>query len=380
MANVPDTIQTWQMVQPWTRDKETGEKTPGVLELTSIPAPELAAGEVLVEIAGCGVCHTDLGYFYHGVPTVNKPPLTLGHEISGRVVAGDAGWLGKEVIVPAVMPCNNCPICAAGRGNRCLKQKMPGNSLGVYGGFSSHIPVPAADLCVVPPLAPLPAGGIEGGRSIPLEWLAVVADAVTTPYQAVTRADVQAGDRVVVVGAAGGVGAYVVQVAKAFGAGTVVGVDVHQEKLERSLEYGADFIINATGKSAKDVRNEFRALCKENGLPHNYGWKIFEVTGARGGQEISLALLSFVGKLIWVGFSSNVNEYSLSRLMAFDAEIIGTWGCLPKYYPDALQMVLDGRIQIEPFVETRPMSTIRETFEQAHAGKLTRRVVLTPDF
>ncbi|RLC76370.1 MAG: 6-hydroxycyclohex-1-ene-1-carbonyl-CoA dehydrogenase [Chloroflexi bacterium] len=380
MANVPDTIQTWQMVQPWTRDKETGEKTPGVLELTSIPAPELAEGEVLVEIAGCGVCHTDLGYFYHGVPTVNKPPLTLGHEISGRVVAGDAGWLGKEVIVPAVMPCNNCPICAAGRGNRCLKQKMPGNSLGVYGGFSSHIPVPAADLCVVPPPAPLPAGGIEGGRSIPLEWLAVVADAVTTPYQAVTRADVQAGDRVVVVGAAGGVGAYVVQVAKAFGAGTVVGVDVHQEKLERSLEYGADFIINATGKSAKDVRNEFRALCKENGLPHNYGWKIFEVTGARGGQEISLALLSFVGKLIWVGFSSNVNEYSLSRLMAFDAEIIGTWGCLPKYYPDALQMVLDGRIQIEPFVETRPMSTIRETFERAHAGKLTRRVVLTPDF
>jgi 6-hydroxycyclohex-1-ene-1-carbonyl-CoA dehydrogenase len=128
-----------------------------------------------------------------------------------------------------------------------------------------------------------------------------------------------------------------------------------------------------------EIRNEFRALCKENGLPHNYGWKIFEVTGSKAGQEIALALLSFIGKLIWVGFSTNVNEYSLSRLMAFDAEIIGTWGCLPKYYPAALQMVLDGRIQIEPFVETRPMSTIRETFEEAHAGKLTKRVVLTPD-
>jgi 6-hydroxycyclohex-1-ene-1-carbonyl-CoA dehydrogenase len=208
----------------------------------------------------------------------------------------------------------------------------------------------------------------------------VVADAVTTPYQAVTRADVRAGDRVVVVGAAGGVGTYVVQIAKAFGAGTVVGIDLNQERLERALQFGADYVINSADKGARDVRNEFRALCKEHGLPHNYGWKIFEVTGARAGQEISLALLSFTGKLIWIGFSTNVNEYSLSRLMAFDAEVIGTWGCLPKHYPAALQMVLDGRIQIEAFVEIRPMSTIRETFEEAHGGKLTKRVVLTPDF
>jgi 6-hydroxycyclohex-1-ene-1-carbonyl-CoA dehydrogenase len=369
VSSVPGDIQTWQMVQPWSRDKETGEKTPGKLELTSIPMPELQSGEVLVEIAGCGVCHTDLSYFYYGVPTVNKPPLTLGHEISGRVVAGDSGWIGKEVIVPAVMPCNDCPICAAGRGNRCLAQKMPGNSLGIYGGFSSHIPVPATDLCVV-----------EDRGDIPLERLAVVADAITTPYQAATRADLQEGDLVVVVGATGGIGTYVVQVAKAFGAGTVIGIDLDAKKLERSLKYGADIVINSSNKSAKEMRNEFRDVCKQHGLPHNYGWKIFEATGHSAGQEISLALLSFIGKLIWVGFSTDVNEYSLSRLMAFDAEIIGTWGCLPQHYPPTLQMVLDGRIQIDPFVETRPMSTIQETFEEAHAGKLTKRVVLTPDF
>jgi 6-hydroxycyclohex-1-ene-1-carbonyl-CoA dehydrogenase len=344
-----------------------GEEIPGVLEWTTIPMPELKPGEVLVEIAGCGVCHTDLGYFYYGVPTVREPPLTLGHEISGRVVAGEEEWIGREVIVPAVMPCNACPICAAGRGNRCLAQRMPGNSLGVYGGFSSHIPVPARDLCVVKE---------RGG--VPLEWLAVVADAVTTPYQAAVRADLQAGDRVVVVGAAGGVGTYMVQVARAFGAGTIIGVDVDRERLERSLRYGADYIINSADKSTKEVREEFRALCKEQGLPHNYGWKIFEVTGAKAGQELSLALLSFIGKLIWIGFSTDVNEYSLSRLMAYDAEIIGTWGCLPQHYPLALQMVLDGRIKIEPFVETRPMTSLRETFEEAHAGKLMKRVVLTP--
>jgi 6-hydroxycyclohex-1-ene-1-carbonyl-CoA dehydrogenase len=369
MADVPDVIQTWQMVQPWTKDKETGEKTPGKLEKTTIPVPELQPGEVLVEIAGCGVCHTDLGYFYYGVPTVSKPPLTLGHEISGEVIAGEEGWIGKEVIVPAVMPCNNCPICDAGRGNRCLAQKMPGNSLGIYGGFSSHIPVPAEDLCPV-----------EDRGEMPLEWLAVVADAVTTPYQAAVRANLQEGDRVIITGVTGGVGVYMTQMAKAFGAEAVVGIARNPEKLERALKYGADFVINSTDKSARDIRNEFRALCKENGLPHNYGWKIFEVTGSKAGQDIALTLLSFIGKLVWVGFSTNVNEYSLSRLMAFDAEIIGTWGCLPEYYPKALEMVLSKQIEIEPFVETRPMSTIQETFEEAHEGKLMKRIVLTPDF
>src|SRR3990172_2295604 len=150
MATVPDKILTWQMVQPTSRNKETGEVIPGKIEKAEIPVPALKAGEVLVEIAGCGVCHTDLGYFYDGVPTVSKPPLALGHEIAGTVVAGDAKWVGKEVIVPAVMPDNTCPICAAGRNNRCLAQKMPGNSMGIYGGFSSHIVVPSADLCPVP--------------------------------------------------------------------------------------------------------------------------------------------------------------------------------------------------------------------------------------
>ncbi|MBS3780909.1 MAG: alcohol dehydrogenase catalytic domain-containing protein, partial [Desulfovermiculus sp.] len=86
MGGVPDKIHTWQMVQPTTKDEESGQVTPGKLEKTALDVPELKPGEVLVEVAGCGVCHTDLGYFYDGVPTVNNPPLTLGHEISGTVV------------------------------------------------------------------------------------------------------------------------------------------------------------------------------------------------------------------------------------------------------------------------------------------------------
>lgn len=368
MANVPSKIATWQMVQPTIYNRETKETTPGKLEKTEIPVPELKEGEVLVEVAGCGVCHTDLGYFYDGVPTVSKPPLTLGHEISGTVVAGDAAWIGKEVIIPAVMPCRKCILCKTGRGNRCLDQKMPGNSIGLYGGFSSHIPVPSIDLCEV-----------KNRGNISLSHLAVVADAATTPYQAAKRADLQPGDNVIVVGITGGVGQYMGQTAKALGANTVIGIARHQEKLERALKFGADFVINSSGKDAGAVSKEFRALCKSNGLP-NTGWKIFEVTGAKGGQEIALTLLGFTGKLIVVGFGMAKTEYAIGRLMAFDAEIIGTWGCLPEYYPIVLDMVMNGKINMEAFVETRPMSSIAETFAEAHKTPPMKRIVLTPDF
>ena len=368
MAGIPDKIQTWQMVQPTSRDRETKEVTPGKIEKKEIPVPELKPGEVLVEIAGCGVCHTDLGYFYDGVPTVNKPPLTLGHEISGIVVAGDEEWVGKEVIIPAVMPCRKCILCKTGRGNRCLNQKMPGNSLGMYGGFSSHIPVPSIDLCE-----------IKNRGDIPLEHLAVLADAGTTPYQAAKRADLQPGDNVVVIGIGGGVGQYMGQIVKGLGANIVIGIDITQEKLDRALNYGADFVINSSDKDARAVSGEFKGICKENGLP-SFGWKIFEVTGSKGGQEIGLTLLSFIGKLIIIGFGLGKLEYMVSKLMAFDAEIIGTWGCLPEYYPIVVNMAISGKINIDAFVQTRPMSTIVESFEEAHKVPPDQRIVLTPDF
>jgi 6-hydroxycyclohex-1-ene-1-carbonyl-CoA dehydrogenase len=245
---------------------------------------------------------------------------------------------------------------------------MPGNSIGPYGGFSSHIPVPSIDLCEV-----------KNRGDIPLSHLAVVADAATTPYQAAKRADLQPGDNVVVVGITGGVGQYVGQITKALGAKTVIGIARNQEKLDRSLQYGTDFAINSTGKDAVAVSKEFRAYCKENALP-NFGWKIFEVTGTKPGQEIALALLGFTGKLIVVGFGLAKTEYAIGRLMAFDADVIGTWGCLPEYYPIVLDMVLKGKINMANFVETRPMSTIAETFAEAHKTPPMKRIVLTPDF
>ena len=354
---IPAQIQTWQMAEP------------GKLAKIAIPMPRLSDDEALVEIKACGVCHTDLSYFYHGVPTEQEPPLTLGHEICGVVVAGATELIGKEVIVPGVMPCNDCDICRSGRSNRCLSQKMPGNSLGIYGGFSSHIPVPAADLCL-----------IDDRKDIPLEHLSIVADAVTTPYYAALRGRVQQGDRVVVVGATGALGMFLTQIVKAMGATTVIGIGRNDEKLKLIEKYGADHTVNSTGKSVKDIRGEIKTYAKANNVPSNWGWKIFEVTGVKEGQEIALGLLTFVSTLVVVGYGTDKTEFMLSKLMAYDAEIIGIWGCPPKYYPDALRLCVDGGISLKPFVQVRPLSQIAKVFDEYLHGRIIGRPVLVPDF
>ena len=91
-------------------------------------------------VAGCGICHTDLGFWCEGVPTRKPLPLTLGHEISGTVVEAGEGaqsWLGKTVIIPAVIPCGECAACKDGRGSICPTQIFPGCD--VHGGFADHV-------------------------------------------------------------------------------------------------------------------------------------------------------------------------------------------------------------------------------------------------
>ena len=336
---------------------------------TEFEIGELAADQVVVEVAGCGVCHTDLGYYYDGVRTNQALPLALGHEISGRVVgAGSAAgqWVGRAVIVPAVMPCGTCELCTSGHGTICRAQVMPGND--IQGGFASHIVVPARGLCAVDEQR-LAAAGLQ------LADVSVGADAVTTPYQAVTQAGVEPGDVAIVIGV-GGVGGYAVQIANAFGA-SVVAIDVDPAKLELMSKYGAALTLNAREVTGRDLKKAIEAHAKANGL-RTTRWKIFECSGSGAGQTNAYSLINHGATLAVVGFTMDKVEVRLSNLMAFHARALGNWGCLPEYYPAALDLVLDGRINLANFVERHPLAQINEVFEAAHAHKLTRRAILTP--
>jgi 6-hydroxycyclohex-1-ene-1-carbonyl-CoA dehydrogenase len=328
-----------------------------------------AAGNVLVEVAGCGVCHTDLGYLYDGVRTNQPPPVCLGHEISGRVAKAGAGaeaWAGRAVLVPAVIPCGECDACRRGKGTICPSQKMPGND--IHGGFATHVEVPARGLCPVDEARLAQAG-------LSLAVVAGVADAVTTPYEAVVQAGVGKGQLAIVNGV-GGVGTHCVQVAAAMGA-TVVAVDVDPAKLEAVAAHGAAMTVDVRKSDPKNLKKEIGAFAKAKGLPSRE-WTIFECSGTAAGQAAAFGLLVHGGTLAVVGFTMDKVEIRLSNLMAFHARALGNWGCPPELYPAALDLVLDRRIALLPFVERHPLDEVNRVLADVHARKLTRRAILVP--
>ena len=357
---MPTVIESWQLEAP---------NTPLVRQSQPFDSASLAADEVLIEVAGCGVCHTDLGFAYDGVRTRHPLPLTLGYEIAGRVAqAGASSGFepGELVVVPAVIPCGQCEACEGGRGAVCTHQIFPGND--AHGGFASHVVVPARGLCRVDAAA-LEASGIA------LADLAVVADAVTTPYQAVVNAELKAGDLAIFIGI-GGVGGFGVQIAKALGA-TVVAIDVDERRLVRIGVHGADLCL-PSGES-RAVRKAIRTFAKEHGLP-SIGWKIFETSGHPAGQELAYGLLGPDAHLGVVGYTRERINLRLSNLIAFDATARGTWGCLPEHYAAAVNLVLSGAVELGPFVEQFPMSSINEVFDRLHHHGAELRPVLIPDF
>jgi 6-hydroxycyclohex-1-ene-1-carbonyl-CoA dehydrogenase len=351
--SVPPHVIAWQMIAP-------GEP----LVRAELPVPEPGAGEILVEVAGCGLCHTDLSFLYGGVKTKKEPPLTLGHEFAGKVVVAGAGaesLLGRTVLVPAVLPCGDCELCRAGRGTACRKQIMPGND--VHGGFATHAVVPARFVC------PFEPGDFE-----PWE-LGVVADAVTTPYQATERAAVAPGDVVVVIGV-GGIGSYGVQISAARGA-TVLAVDVDQAKLDRVLEHGAAGVVNARDKDARAVKEAVRDLAQSLKLGR-HAWKVFEMSGTTAGQAVAYELFTFAGTIGFIGFTTEKLSVRLGNLMAYDATLFGNWGCLPELYPKALDLVLTGKVQIRPFIKRFALDEINDVIARSRAHQIRERPVLVP--
>jgi 6-hydroxycyclohex-1-ene-1-carbonyl-CoA dehydrogenase len=352
----PDTDRfSWRLVEPG----QPLQLFPGAAR-----APQ--AHEVLIEVAGCGVCHTDLGFAEGAVRTRADLPLVLGHEISGRVLEAGEGagnWIGKDVVVAAVIPCRNCDMCSSGRGNVCSNQEMPGNDLD--GGFATHVTVPT--------------NGLSEVENLPEEYdladLSVIADAVTTPLQAVRRAAVSEGDFVVVVGT-GGVGTYAVQIAAASGA-TVVAVDIEDAHLNPLLEHGAAATVNARELSAREVRDRVRESAESLGMPHT-GWKVFECSGTPAGQETAFGLLGPAATLAVVGFTREKVTIRLSNLMAFDATAFGSWGCPPERYPEAIELVTSGTVKLLPFIRKVPMSTIATVLAEAHRRSDARRTILVP--
>jgi 6-hydroxycyclohex-1-ene-1-carbonyl-CoA dehydrogenase len=204
----------------------------------------------------------------------------------------------------------------------------------------------------------------------------VVADAVTTPFEAIRRSGLKAGDVAVIVGA-GGIGGFGVQIAAALEA-TVIAIDIDSERLELMRQHGASLILNSNERDEKQLKAQVRKFAGEFAQPGST-LKIFEMSGTVAGQTTAFNLLDFGAYLGVVGYTPKKVEVRLSNLMALDATAQGNWGCPAEQYPKALQLVLDGKIVVEPFIERHKLEEIPEIMEGMAKHAFRRRVVLVPN-
>lgn len=327
------------------------------LKIKDVPVPEPAADEILVKVAACGLCHTDLHYIDHGVPTAKQPPLILGHEAAGIVaqIGSKVQHLkeGDRVLLPAILTCGHCPACRAGRENICQRMMMFGND--IDGAFAEYVKAPAKDVFILPDEIPL----IEG---------CIIADAVTTPYHAVkNRAEVRPGDYVVVYGC-GGVGLNVVQFAHLAG-GQVIAVDIADEKLEWARKLGASATINA-----KQTPEVGRAVRKLTGGGADIA---IEAIGNPATMQAAFSTLRPGGRLVVIGYSDHEVALNAGRIMYREMEIRGSLGCRPVDYPRVIELVRSGRIQVSPLVTARfPLTEINSGLDTLRRGAGIRSVVV----
>jgi alcohol dehydrogenase, propanol-preferring len=327
------------------------------VEFTEVPTPEPAAGEILIRVDACGVCHSDLHLAdgdWEMLKPVTKTPLILGHEVIGRIVKLGEGVgefkPGDRVGVPWLnWTCGECEFCLEGREVLCVKQRVTGCM--VDGGYAEFMTAPATHVARIP-------------ASLKTDETAPLLCAGLTVYRALKQAGFQLGHRVAIFGV-GGLGHLAIQIAKAMGA-WVCGVDIAESKLTLATECGADAVFDAT---AGPVYKETKKL----GGMH----VVLVASGSKSAYETALRCLRRGGTLAVVGLAPEPICISTVALVGLEARIIASSVGTREDLREMLDLVA-GNCSIRSHVEARPLSSARNVLDQMRRGELVGRVVLKP--
>ncbi|MBV9323154.1 MAG: zinc-binding dehydrogenase [Chloroflexi bacterium] len=351
------------------------------LHLEDVPVPTPRAGEILVKVGSCGVCHTDLHVIKGEVAF--PMPCVLGHEIAGSVAALGPGVAGPAEGTPVacafVMPCGTCRFCVQGRDDLCetffamnrLKgtlydgetrlARADGTPLWMYsmGGLADYAIVPASDVF------PLPAGAQR-------HEAAILGCAVFTAFGAVRHsADLRTGETVAVV-AVGGVGMNLVQVARAFGASQIIAVDIADDKLEMARRLGATHTVNG-------ARDNVVATVRE--LTGGAGVDVaFEALGRAETFIQASEVLRDGGRMVAIGIAPGTTTAPLeiTRLVRRSQRVIGSYGARTRSdMPHVLDLAARGVFRPEDVVTRRyHLEQVDEAYSSLARGEINGRAII----
>jgi propanol-preferring alcohol dehydrogenase len=331
-----------------------GPKLP--LRLEEVPAPTPGPGEVVVKVTAAGLCHTDL-HFLSGLLNLGVAPLTLGHEIVGRIEAVGEGVprarIGERVILHYYVGCGACRWCLAGEENLCEALRAE-HGFVTDGGFAERVKAPARNA------VPLPAHVSDADA-------APIGCAVTAAVHACALARVGLGDTVAVMGA-GAVGFGLVQVARLRGA-RVAAVGHATEKLDRARALGAEETVRA---GTDDVPARLRAFGGGRGVD-----VVFELVATRETMGWSLTALAKRGRLVFVGYSEDDLRVHPIQLVVGEQVVTASVGNTLAELRQAVELVGSGRVKTV-VDRTLPLDRHEEAFEALRRGKLVGRAVFLP--
>jgi propanol-preferring alcohol dehydrogenase len=325
------------------------------LVVEDVPRPSVRPNEVLIKVRACGICGTDLKTCAGKAGT--KVPLIMGHEIAGEIVELGAGVsdirVGDRGVVHFYLTCGKCAFCLSNRETVCA-HPLGRFGFNVDGGFAEYLAAPARNFIPIP-------------ESLTFTQACIVCDAISTTYRALSKAAIQPGEYVLVMGL-GGLGIHAIQIAKALGA-NVIGVDINPAKLELAKQLGVEHVLRFEQDSSfvENVRKE------ADGNPIS---AILETVSIPATVDADLKLLGPAGKLVLAGYTDVpvsippyalvLNELSLHGSRASSREDVR-----------AVISLLEKGVVVPVVSKTYPLEEVNYAIEELRLGRCIGRQVIT---
>ncbi|MEZ5174994.1 MAG: alcohol dehydrogenase catalytic domain-containing protein [Acidimicrobiia bacterium] len=314
------------------------------LRIDTVPDPDLAPGEVMLEVRAAGICGTDRHIVAGelGVAAGTVP----GHEIAGVVTAVGTGVdgvvVGDRVLSYGQVTCGACRACLEGNEHRCRRPEVLG--MNRQGGFAELVAIPHQILIPIP-------------DEVSDEVAAIVPDAIATPYHAlVSIGKIRAGEIVVVVGA-GGLGLQAIAIARMAGARRIVAVDPSPDARDAALAVGADDVVDpASGDGSKSI-------FERSGGPS----LVVECVGRAESVELGAASLAPGGRLVIVGVGHDHPRLpSLIRFVAGENSVSGSFGSTLAEIRTVLDLIASERLDVTHAISrTITLDEVPGVFEHA---------------
>jgi L-iditol 2-dehydrogenase len=332
------------------------------LELTDFPRPTPGADEILVQVAACGICGSDV-HGYDGSSGRRIPPIIMGHEAAGIVAAVGAGVTGfsegDRVTFDSTIYCGACPYCLRGQVNLCDRRQVLGVSCGDYrrhGAFAEYVTVPARVAYSLP-------AGLPFAEAAMLEALAVAVHAVSL-------SNIAPEDTAIVVGA-GMIGLLTLQAVRAAGCTRVFIADVDASRLQLAEKIGATKTLNASGA---DLVAEVQRLTGGAGVD-----VALEAVGIDATVHTAIECVRKGGRVTLIGNVSPQVSLPLQVFVTRQIRMQGSCGSAGEY-PRCIELLASGRVQVKPLISAiAPLQDGPQWFERLYSREPNlMKVVLTP--